>query len=240
MSQYSRAGQDGSPHLTRLLSYVVDLEVEVDRLRRHHRLVQDEIRAALQQARSGPGGDPAVFDQLLGLLSDLYDVPGYHPAHDQVVALAVRPLAEQLFRWHQRRAGADEVTLDLRLEAESINWFPGRLRHILDNLLSNALSYRDPDKAAMRVLLETHATPDGYDLSVSDNGVGMGAADRAEALDLLSRATPARRAGLRVGLAVVKLLVEQSGGTVAVSSGEGQGTTVRVHLPCYEIDDFLL
>jgi signal transduction histidine kinase len=42
-----------------------------------------------------------------------------------------------------------------------------------------------------------------------------------------------------VGLAVVKLLVEQSGGSLAVDSGEGQGTTFVVVLPRYETEDYL-
>ena len=241
MVQTARNPRDGGTDLPRLLAYVVDLEVEVDRLRRHNRLVQDQVRAALHGLRDRPPADgPAAVDEVLGLLHDLQDLPGYHPAHDQVVSLAVRPLAEQLFRWHQRQAGATRVTFELKLEAESIDWFPARLRLILDNLLSNALKYGDPDKAEMRVTLEFRTTPEGYEFCLTDNGVGMGAAERARAFDLLSRAAPARLPGLRVGLPVVKLLVEQSGGSIAVSSGEGQGTTVRVLLPRYELDDYLL
>ena len=43
-----------------------------------------------------------------------------------------------------------------------------------------------------------------------------------------------------VGLAVVKLLVEQSGGTLTVDSGEGQGSTFVAVLPRYDVDDYLL
>jgi signal transduction histidine kinase len=59
-------------------------------------------------------------------------------------------------------------------------------------------------------------------------------------LQLFHRAAPARAAGLGVGLAVVKLLVEQSGGTLTVDSGEGQGTTFVAILPRYDMDDYLL
>ena len=58
--------------------------------------------------------------------------------------------------------------------------------------------------------------------------------------ELFYRAAPARAAGLGVGLAVVKLLVEQSGGTLAVDASEGQGTSFVVVLPRYDVDDFLL
>lgn len=42
---------------------------------------------------------------LSAVMRDLQEPPGYHPAYDQVIAIAVRPLAEQVFRW-QRVCGA--------------------------------------------------------------------------------------------------------------------------------------
>jgi signal transduction histidine kinase len=169
----------------------------------------------------------------------LQEPPGYHPAHDQVVAIAIRPLAEQVFRWQQRLTGTPDVQLRLNLEADYIEWFPARLRHVLDNLLSNALRYRDPAKKESWVQLRLRSTPEGFELRVSDNGVGLPASERDHLFELLYRAAPVRAAGLGVGLAVAKLLVEQSGGTLTVDSGEGQGTTFTLTLPPYDLNDHL-
>jgi signal transduction histidine kinase len=241
------------PELSRLLAYVAELELEVDRLRRHNHLVHQEARAALSRIGQLCGdptageGVPAALAAVGGevrlladLLHDLRDLPGYHPAHDQVIAIAVRPLAEQVFRWQQRLLGAPDVALRLELDTEHVEWFPARLRHILDNLLSNALKYRDPDKAEGWVRLELRASPEGYEFRVSDNGIGLSSAERHQVFELFYRAAPTRAAGLGVGLAVAKLLVEQSGGTLAVDSGEGQGSTFTVVLPRYDVDDYLL
>lgn len=57
--------------------------------------------------------------------------------------------------------------------------------------------------------------------------------------ELFYRAAPTRAAGLGIGLPVVKMLVEQSGGTLTVESGEGQGTTFTLVLPRYDVDDYL-
>jgi signal transduction histidine kinase len=234
-----------------LLAYVADLELEVDRLRKQDQFVQQEVGETLKRVRqlcaAGPqGGDTrplaAIDEAVTGLAEVLRDVrepPGYHPAHDQVIAIAVRPLVEKVFRWQQRALKAPQAVLRLELEVEHIEWFPARLRHILDNLLSNALKHRDPSKAEAWVRLGLRASRDGYELRVSDNGVGLPPGDYAELFELFYRAAPTRAAGLGVGLAVVKLLVEQSGGTLTAESGEGQGTSFVALLPRYDLDDYL-
>jgi signal transduction histidine kinase len=232
---------------------VADLELEVDRLRRMGRFVQHEVWETLRRIRrlctDAPLPDDApsrlaevgeAAKHLAAVVRDLQDPPGYHPAHDQVVAIAVRPLIEQVFRRQQRLESAAQVTLRLELETDYLEWFPARLGHILDNLLSNALKYRDPEKSESWVQVGLRAAPEGYELRVLDNGRGLPPEDGALVFELFYRAAPVRAAGLGVGLAVVKLLVEQSGGTVTVDSGAGQGTTFVAVLPRFYLDDYLI
>jgi signal transduction histidine kinase len=240
-----RSAPDGS----RMAAYVADLELEVDRLRKQsqyfRQAVQDALRGMTERAVGTADPDArttatfAAAADLSALLQDLREPPGYHPALDQVIAIAVRPLAEQVFRWQQRLAGARDVQLRLALETDYLEWFPARLRHVLDNLLSNALRYWDPAKDESWVQIRLRATADGHELRVTDNGLGLPAAGRDQMLALLYRSAPSRAAGPGVGLAVVKLLVEESGGTLTVDSGAGQGTTFTVQLPPYDLNDHL-
>jgi signal transduction histidine kinase len=144
-----------------------------------------------------------------------------------------------VFRWQRRLQGADGAELRLDLEAEHVDWFPARLRHILDSLVSNALRYRDPAKAGAWVRIGLRTSPEAYELTVADNGVGLPADERGRLFDLTRRAAVARAGGVGVGLAVVKLLVEQSGGALAVDSGPGQGTTFVALLPRFDVADYL-
>ncbi|HZL88647.1 MAG TPA: ATP-binding protein [Pirellulaceae bacterium] len=230
-----------------LTAYVLDLELEVDRLRRRDQFLEqeawDHVRQILRLCRSAAPEDAA--DRLAAvaetcgpfseLLHDLNDSP--LPACDQVVDIAVRPLAEQAFRWQQRLSGANRAALRLDLEPEHVKWFPARLRHIIDNLFSNALRFRDPGKGEIRVGLMLRAKRDSYELQVTDNGLGMSSDQAQHALELSHRAAPDRAAGLGVGLAVVKLLVEQCCGSISLTSGEGQGTCAAISLPKYDVDD---
>jgi signal transduction histidine kinase len=238
--------------LQALMAYTADLELEVDRLRRRDQFVQQEAGKFLQRIRSAcQEFSPPAFTanplegisedcrQFRALLRDFSEPPGYHPAFDQVVDIAVRPLAEQVFRWQQRLSGVPSATLRFELESEHMTWFPARLRHIFDNLISNSLRYRDAGKGEVRVGLSLKTRASGYELQLSDNGLGMPSDQSQGALDLFYRAAPARAAGLGVGLAVVKLLVEQSCGSISITSGDGHGTIVTVLLPRYEAGDHI-
>jgi len=235
--------------LQALMAYSAELELEVDRLRRRDQFLQQEaakyvqrILRACQEQSSPPAVNPLAgiaeeTCEFRALLRDLSEPSGYHPAFDQVVDIAVRPLAEQVFRWQQRLSGVPGAVLRLELESEHVAWFPARLRHILDNLISNSLRFCDAGKGEVRVGLSLKVRSSGYELQLSDNGLGMPSDQSQGALDLFYRAAPARAAGLGVGLAVVKLLVEQCCGSVAITSGDGHGTIVTVLLPRYDAGD---
>jgi signal transduction histidine kinase len=232
-----------------LLAYVADLELEVDRLRKHGQFLRNAVSEQLKVIRGTAGDKPnaeslspivsAALDELSSVIKDLDDPPGYHPALDQVIAIAVRPLVDQVFRWQQRLSGATHAILHADLSADVINWFPARFRHILDNLISNALKYRDPAKGESRVTVSLNHRAESIELRVTDNGLGMPWDTRTAEFELFYRTAPLRNAGVGVGLAVVKLLIEQSGGSLTVESGEGKGSNFTALLPRYDMGDYL-
>ena len=74
----------------------------------------------------------------------------------------------------------------------------------------------------------------GVELSVRDQGIGIPAAERERLFSEFFRASNARsftESGTGLGLAIVKSVIESAAGSLEVDSVEGQGTTVRVHLP---------
>ena len=99
-----------STHTSRLLAYLADLEVEVDRLRRQGQFIEQKATETLSRilrlCTEPTPGNPmptlaeveATARHLVEVVRDLHDSPGYHPSLDQVVAIAVRPLAEQVYR----------------------------------------------------------------------------------------------------------------------------------------------
>jgi signal transduction histidine kinase len=110
----------------------------------------------------------------------------------------------------------------------------GLLRHIVSNLVSNAVKY-SPDGAEVRVALRREA---GFArLDVVDRGIGIPEADQARLFEAFHRAgNVGEIPGSGLGLLIVKRCVELHGGRIAVRSRVGEGTTFEVDLPLFTAD----
>jgi len=123
-----------------------------------------------------------------------------------------------------------ETTVDPQVGAVSGD--PDRLRQVVWNLLSNAVKFT-PKQGRIQVRLER--VNSSVEIVVSDTGIGIRADFLPHIFERFRQADSAagrEHAGLGLGLAIVRNLVELHGGTVyATSGGEGQGATFRVRLP---------
>jgi two-component system, OmpR family, sensor kinase len=129
---------------------------------------------------------------------------------------------EAAARWRPR---AEEKGLSLEAAPADVDaWAdPGDVAMVLDNLLENALVHA----GGSRVRLESFAVDGHAALAVSDDGVGIPAADVDRVLDRFYRGRNARTPGTGLGLAIVRELAERWDGEVDVRSGNG-GTRVTV------------
>jgi PAS domain S-box-containing protein len=108
--------------------------------------------------------------------------------------------------------------------------FPRKvLRSVLYNLLSNALKYRHPDRAAS-VILKTQAVESGVRLSVADNGLGLTQEQAGKLFKMFSR-LHTHVEGTGIGLYTIKRQVENYGGSITVESTSGKGTNFFVFFP---------
>ena len=104
------------------------------------------------------------------------------------------------------------------------------LEQVFSNLVDNALKYLRRGVAG-RIDVEGRATPGGLVYDVRDNGRGIDAKDRERVFELFRRSGAQDRPGEGIGLAHVKTLVRRLGGTIALTSEPGQGSTFTVTLP---------
>ncbi|NJN72501.1 MAG: PAS domain-containing protein [Limnothrix sp. RL_2_0] len=110
------------------------------------------------------------------------------------------------------------------------------IRHILTNLLSNALKYSFPGEP---VDLEIHCAKNHITFFVTDQGIGIPNDDLLHLFEPFHRACNVGKIpGTGLGLHIVERYVNLHNGTIMVASTVNSGTQFRVNIPCIFIDDF--
>jgi signal transduction histidine kinase len=110
------------------------------------------------------------------------------------------------------------------------------LRSAVQNIVGNAIKY-SPSGAAVDV--STHVQggePPRVQIRVADHGLGIDAADLPHIFKPFyrgRRAVDAQVRGTGVGLSVVRHVIDAHGGSIAVESRAGEGTTIVVELPAH-------
>lgn len=114
---------------------------------------------------------------------------------------------------------------------------PVLLRRALANLFENAHKYT-PD-GGLPISVRVTRSDGTCLIAVSDRGIGMNEADQAKVFLPFYRTEHSRSratGGVGLGLTLAKRITEAHGGTVAIESTRGVGTTVRLGLPLLELD----
>ena len=136
------------------------------------------------------------------------------------------------------RAHDGQLELSTDIERDLPPVFADRriFKQILLNLLSNAVKFTP---AGGRIVAHAQREPGGgIAIAVSDTGIGIREQDLERVLQPFGQAESglARRyEGTGLGLPICKALAELHGGTIALASKLGGGTTVTVRLPAERV-----
>jgi signal transduction histidine kinase len=132
---------------------------------------------------------------------------------------AVSPLA---------RARGITVQRNLFVSAEAAI-DPDACSQLLINVLENATKYASEGG---KIAVGLHASEENVMISVDDDGPGIGPQERASVFDFCVRGkSAAPRRGSGIGLAIVKLIAERCGGSVAIADSVLGGARFEVVLP---------
>jgi signal transduction histidine kinase len=121
------------------------------------------------------------------------------------------------------------VVFNSQGEFAEAEWDESLLRHILGNLLNNAIKYSLPGG---KVLFELIGLEKTVIFRIQDQGIGIPKEDQKQLFQPFHRADNVGNIpGTGLGLSIVKKCVDAHGGEILVSSEEGVGTTFTVSLP---------
>ena len=188
----------------------------------------DQVESAAVISESGA--------QLLTLINDILDLSkieaGKMELHHEVFPLI--EMTTYLSRVFSPQADKKQIKLHIDIEPivpATLATDRQRLTQVLTNLLSNSIKFTDTGGA---VGLRVSAMPDGLQLEVIDNGIGIPLAKQEHifgAFQQVDGSTSRKYGGSGLGLAISRHLVRLLGGDISVDSAPGKGSRFIVRLP---------
>jgi len=121
------------------------------------------------------------------------------------------------------------IVIDAPAEPVLVSFDRSRMRHVIDNVVGNALKY-STEQLSLKIEREGATVR----VSVGDRGIGIPEAEIERVFSRFGRATNARSRGIvgsGVGLYIAKKIVDVHGGTLEVRSVENEGSTFSIVLP---------
>jgi light-regulated signal transduction histidine kinase (bacteriophytochrome) len=119
------------------------------------------------------------------------------------------------------------------IDVQQLPTVPGvksQLVLVFQQLVDNALKFRS--QQTPRITIWAEAQPDACVIHVRDNGIGIDPAYHSTIFRIFQRLhTQEQYPGTGMGLAICRMIVQQHGGQVDLSSEIGQGTTFTIRLP---------
>jgi two-component system, NtrC family, sensor histidine kinase HydH len=134
-------------------------------------------------------------------------------------------IAESLHSFAREEARGVRTVTDLPTGLPAVRGDPLLIGQVLGSLLANAY---EAVRAGGQVSVSTRQTGSNVLVQITDDGPGMSEQQLARVFRPFYTTKPK---GLGAGLPLAKRIIERFGGTIAVSSAPGRGTTVDVRLP---------
>jgi signal transduction histidine kinase len=195
--------------------------------------VEDQVRELLPELTTD-------LDEVQRLIGDVMTLARFDLAHAEGLtagaplrceAVALATLVERACARFRATYPRRELVV-LTDAALPIAWIdPVLILRVLDNLLDNGRKYSEPDST---LTLTARAIGGGVTLAVGDRGIGIDTADLPRVGTAFFRTDRSRSratGGVGLGLVLARRVIEAHGGTIAIHSKSGAGTTVTCTLP---------
>ena len=113
---------------------------------------------------------------------------------------------------------------------------PVQISQLLENLIANAIKFRQDDESP-KIHVSCHRNDTNWQLSVSDNGIGIRPRYQDRIFGMFKRAHKrSKYPGTGIGLAMCSKIVERHGGTIWVESEVDEGSTFHFTIPAVQED----
>ena len=133
-----------------------------------------------------------------------------------------------------------ELIIDVDASIPSVmNTDVGKLKKIMWHLITNGLKFTNDGGVYVHISPVPHDYGINLRIEVTDTGIGMDAAELENIYSTFYMADSGRSkraGGLGLGMSIVYGFVRSLGGFMTIDSAPGEGTTVRVSVPCKVVE----
>ncbi|HEX3197283.1 MAG TPA: ATP-binding protein [Propionibacteriaceae bacterium] len=193
--------------------------------------------AAVRKFASRMGTESARLADLVSQIIELSRLQADNPLlHPEVVDID-EVLSDAVDR---RRMDAERKRITLTVAGVAGTRVLGSARQLgvaVGNLVENAMVYSDPGaRVVVAAHVQARSDDDYVEITVSDNGIGIPAAELDRIFERFYRVDYARsraNGGTGLGLAIVKHIAAIHGGDVSVWSQVGHGSTFTLKIPAH-------
>ncbi len=176
---------------------------------------------------------------LLQVINDILDISKIEAGKMAIESIPCSPRAIVIEVARLMELHAQQKSLEYRVECcgllpETIQSDPTRIRQILLNLVGNAIKFTEKGSVMLSVRFVDDGVEPAIEFAVRDTGIGMSPDQMNRLFHSFSQAddsTSRKYGGTGLGLAVCKRLVDLMGGSCALESTVGEGSTFAVTLP---------
>lgn len=147
--------------------------------------------------------------------------------------IELKPLLEQIVRGCQ--AVGKRVTTTLNCpDGAIVTADKFHLRNILQTIIDNSVKYSNEQ---VEIIIDVEQSASATEIAITDNGIGIAERHQQHIFDKFYRVPTGDKHDVRgygLGLYYARTIVERHGGTIAVQSRKGEGTTITITLPSNE------
>lgn len=184
----------------------------IEEIEANSKAILGMVNNILEQARTEAGKQELSLEP-----TDLADV--LQAVRDSTMSLA------------RKKRIAYSISMDAEVPVIEVD--PEKIRRVVENLVSNAIKFT-AEYGTVDVRIDYDQHSDEVRIAVADSGCGIAEEDLPHIFDSFVQGGSAAKyvgGGSGIGLAVVKDLTELHGGSVAVSSKEGEGSVFTISIP---------
>lgn len=165
------------------------------------------------------------------ILSDLINLGRIHNSELTLSKINFNEMLEEIINTIRHRKDFVNVKLNAEVKAKQDFYTDKSLLYsVLQNLIDNAIKYKNNDAVKPFVSVEVIDHKMGVQLKVEDNGQGMSIEVQKRAFEMFFRGNLSS-IGTGLGLYTVKNAVEKLNGTIKLESTENRGTVFTVNVP---------